>query len=1145
MLRRSLFYVCLLATLSGLTMPALGQEVTSGTIHGTVTDDKGKPIADAVVTALSPQGARKAVTDKNGYFIIPFLTPGIYSVQVIAAGSATVVQDGIVVKLNEKTRLSYALQPGQVEKVTVTGQAPVVDRTSTGTGTNVNVDDFTANIPVGRTYSNLFATAPGVVSGGGTGAGNYSIGGATGLENSYIIDGVNITNTGYGGIGSFNSIYGSLGTGVTSDFLDEVQIKTGGFEAEFGQALGGVLNAIVKTGTNELKGNLAFYDTVGALEGSRELVRFEVGFVNTREENIYDFAFSMGGPFIKDKLFWFVAINPLETQTFFSAPSVIFPTCVGCDPDISDIAGTQAFPASQLPDQERTRRTYNYAGKLTWFPANNHRLDFTVFGDPSRGQTGPQNADLFNRSGVSALLYSDYDQGGGQSGTRYGANNVAFKYNGILSPKFFIDAQLSRHDGRFSEETVVDGYRIRDRRVQILFNSGEVPVGPANFTGGTGFLSVQSDISTQLSVKMTNVLPGNNELKYGMEYSKLEYLDDQSYTGPTTNVFFANTCTLSGLPCRTKVCTVSGLGCASQGDCDTIGFPGDTCPPTGCDDAGFPGDACDDSVYNQVPVATTSGATIDRRGTTDYRMVRNRYYPTPDATKTNDMNFFIQDTWQASPRWVFKAGVRATHEKIEGSGSYTLPVDLTAANRVGTTTFTPGSYAFDWEFSPRLGLTFDVLGNGRSKLYANYARYYERVPNDLAVRSFSSETSSSRVEYALAGTPNVTQPWDQQATQVGAPNFQGFPNTRVQKGTKLPYEDEYVLGYQQQLRPDLSIEVRGIFRYQGRVLEDVQFTALESIQNYYYGTNYGYPCDPFPSSGVTCPGVAAGSFDPAPFGEYVLANPAQNTPASAGFPNPKRDYKAFEFVLNKTYSNNWAMTINYRYAQLIGNYEGLFRNDNGQSDPNISSLFDFPNSPLMEGQFFSGFLNTDRTHVLNVFPYYRWASGFTIGGGMNWQSGTPRQPFLAHPSYQNAGEIPGINPNYAWWQDVNGDGAPDILAQGTGNDFFDLPACGAAPTPNCTVSTLFLYNYKKVKRGYLGRTPDIVTFDVNFSYPIKFGTKSQLNLALAVFNLFNNQEARQFDDNVESIAGITDPDFLTPNDFGPPRTMRLSVNWSF
>ena len=350
--------------------------------------------------------------------------------------------------------------------------------------------------------------------------------------------------------------------------------------------------------------------------------------------------------------------------------------------------------------------------------------------------------------------------------------------------------------------------------------------------------------------------------------------------------------------------------------------------------------------------------------------------------------------------------------------------------------------------------------------------------------------------------------------------------TRVQEGTRLPFEDEYVLGYQQQIRPDLSIEVRGVFRYQGRVLEDTNFTAQESTENYYYGTNYSYPYDPFPA------------FPSKAFSEYVLANPGENTPASAGFPKPKRVYKALEFIVNKSFSNNWAMTLNYRYSQLIGNYEGLFRNDNGQSDPNISSLFDFPNSPLMSAQFAPGFLNTDRTHVLNVYPYYRWASGFTLGGGFNWQSGTPRQPYLAHPNsfYQNAGEIPGIDPVYAWWTDTNGDGVADVLAKGSANDFFNDPNA---------VTRLFLFDYKHVKRGYLGRTPDIVTFDVSANYPIKFGEKSQLNLALSIINLFNNQEARAFDDNVESIAGISNPDFLTPRDFGPPRTMRLSASWSF
>src|SRR5437667_464439 len=110
-------------------------------------------------------------------------------------------------------------------------------------------------VPIGRSFTDTYAVAAGVVSGLGTGQGNYSIGGASGLENTYLIDGVNVTNTGYGGIGAYNINYGSLGTGVTSDFLDEVQIKTGGFEAEYGQALGGIINTIVKSGTNDFKGS--------------------------------------------------------------------------------------------------------------------------------------------------------------------------------------------------------------------------------------------------------------------------------------------------------------------------------------------------------------------------------------------------------------------------------------------------------------------------------------------------------------------------------------------------------------------------------------------------------------------------------------------------------------------------------------------------------------------------------------------------------------------------------------------------------------------------------------------------------------------------------------------------------------------------
>ena len=197
-----------------------------------------------------------------------------------------------------------------------------------------------------------------------------------------------------------------------------------------------------------------------------------------------------------------------------------------------------------------------------------------------------------------------------------------------------------------------------------------------------------------------------------------------------------------------------------------------------------------------------------------------------------------------------------------------------------------------------------------------------------------------------------------------------------------------------ELTPNSSLEVRTIFRQQGRVLEDTQVNAVEQIQNFYYGTGYGYPYDPF--GGVK--GVNSGKSSQFPatvFGPYVLANPGTSTipkglQAGLNFPAPKRQYKALELVYTRRFSNSWQLYANYRLARLDGNYEGLFRNDNGQSDPNITSLYDFPNSPLMSGQFRSGVLPTDTTHVVHVYPTYQFGNKLRIGGNLSWASGVPR-----------------------------------------------------------------------------------------------------------------------------------------------------------
>ncbi|HEX5042007.1 MAG TPA: hypothetical protein VFV75_03825, partial [Candidatus Polarisedimenticolaceae bacterium] len=1020
----------------------------------------------------------------------------------------TVVQEDIQVNVGTRSRVDFQLNPGQVEEVVVRGEAPVIDPKSTTTGASFNVDEYTDYVPVGRNFSDTFTLAPGVVSGGGTGAGNYSVSGSSGLENSYIVDGVNITNTGYGGIGSYNIVYGSLGTGVTYEFLDEVQVKTGGIDAEYGQATGGVINTIVKSGTNDFGGSLAAYITPSGTMEDFKRTSLSVGAVDRVEREQTDLAASVGGPAIKDKLFYFAAYNPVTTKESYVVEGIPLPPLL----DVN----VPTFPVATLGPQERQRTSNNWAAKLTWYLNPNHRFELSGFGDPSEGDLGPQNE--------LSTKFLDFSAGGGQSKIEYGANNYSLKYDAVFSPQFFLSAQVGRHDGEFTEDVAIDFPRVRDRRQELCFLAGACAPGQPNdnaarwYYGGTGFISQATDKNDQFKLIATYVL-GNHELKGGLQYDDVEYLDDQGYSGAS----------------QSYVIPLDGDGdssyTAAAPDCSTVG-PGTDCV---------------------VTLTSTSGALIDRRSDTNFRVIRARFYPTPPPTTTEELSFFAQDTWSITPRFNLKLGVRVTQQDIKGAGGFDIPFttesrDLDAdpltppvTIRVpGSKTFTGSEYSFDTEIAPRVGATWDVLGNGRSKVYANLGRYFERIPNDLAIRALSNEVGLSRYTFTgydfNTGTLSGAQPG---STIL----FQGLETTTVNDGTKLPYVDEVVLGYQQEVNRDLAFEVRGIYREQGRALEDVQVNSIEAIQNFYYGTFYGYSQDPFPGQGL------------APFGAYNLANPGEN--AGPGFPKAIREYKALELIANKRFSDHWLLYGNFRISSLRGNYEGLFRNDNGQSDPNITSLFDFPDSTLTRGQFQVGPLNTDRPYVLNLTSSYTWDNGLTIGGRFNWQSGSPRTPFLAHPIYVNAGELPGLNPVYSWLTTPGNGTGNDFTVADCVNGVSTAGSCWVNGTPNEASNDLnaetgiILRDYDAVGRGALGRLPDIATLDLEFGYDLKFG-KQLVRLGATVFNVFNDQEITYINDNVESTAGVLDPDFGRPLNvanaqqaYNTPRSVRFSARWSF
>ena len=268
-------------------------------------------------------------------------------------------------------------------------------------------------------------------------------------------------------------------------------------------------------------------------------------------------------------------------------------------------------------------------------------------------------------------------------------------------------------------------------------------------------------------------------------------------------------------------------------------------------------------------------------------------------TSQNYEALFVQDTWKIGPNLTLNPGLRYEHQHLTG---------------------TMADVSFGNEWAPRIGATWDPTGKGKMKVFGSWGWYFTRMPNDLAARALSPDAGISRADYFDA---NLTQPIPDGTLAAGTTSHflqQGVAPDQIDPNVKAMYVNEIARRLRirgcagpQRWRPLLHRDIP-------RVLEDVQ----------------PYPIVAF-DLGV--PGTQTMN--------YVLTNPGPNTPVQgdlgASFENPIHSYNALEITADKRFANRWALQASYRYSRLRGTYEGFFRDDNGQSDPGITSLFDFPN----------------------------------------------------------------------------------------------------------------------------------------------------------------------------------------------------------
>jgi hypothetical protein len=293
-------------------VPPVGAQEQTGAIQGAVTDKEGKALPGVTLEATGPAGTLVAVTDANGAYRLPRVPVGNYVVKSTLEGFVTGESQQIRVNLGATSQVAFQLQPSSVsETITVVGEATGIDTTSSATSASIGGERIEL-IPKGRDFTSVATQAAGASQEGFLGG--LSIDGASGSENRYVIDGVDTTHPQDGVSGQM----------LVTDFIEEVQVKSAGYQAEYGGSVGGVVNAVTKSGTNDLSGWVGLYYGDSSWNGSERATpyRSAPGLYRTFDKDdttTLEPGIAIGGPVVKDKA-WFYAGYTKEEQGIDRTP---------------------------------------------------------------------------------------------------------------------------------------------------------------------------------------------------------------------------------------------------------------------------------------------------------------------------------------------------------------------------------------------------------------------------------------------------------------------------------------------------------------------------------------------------------------------------------------------------------------------------------------------------------------------------------------------------------------------------------------------------------------------------------------------------------------------------------------------------------
>ncbi|MYN09005.1 TonB-dependent receptor [Pseudoduganella aquatica] len=906
------------AAMSAAVVPAaMAQSNAAGNIFGRVD----APAGASVVMQNTDTGAKRTISpDASGRYNATAMSPGHYKVELVRDGK-TVDTREVDVIVGQGVDASFVQA---IQAVQVTGMRNRIDVSNSNNGATFTAKEL-ARLPIPQTVDAIIQLAPNTTRADSRYAAGASFGGGGASENAYYINGFPVTNP-LTQLGASELPFGAIA---------QAQILTGGFGAEFGRSVGGVVNITTKSGTNNWeagasasiepnslrsKARDAYYPVTGAVEngptkGNTDGTLFRRNQDNSRTDKIY--GAYVGGPLIKDTLFMFISA---ETRRY-------------------DREGTNATLATKGTSTSTTNptdgweakqdKTDRYMAKFDWNISDNHRLEATFLGD-----TAKTDRQLYGYD------YKTFTHGNTLKASQHYKNDANF------TPTVGANSQILRYTGNFTE----------DLTVTALFGQSKTKNGSKYDVIGTpttgDLYQVSASAAAQapgLNYTTTQVLSGLVSASDSSSKIKSARLDLEYKLGKHT---------LRGGLDDNKLTSEAAGEVYGGGGLWTYFRANNPTAPISLGGG-----------YNVAP------ASFGGLGTQGY-YVSKRIFDDTTSAGSDQSAQYLEDIFQVTKDVRLTFGLRNESFKNKNGDGVTF---LEVKNFI----------------QPRFGAAWDVNGDASMKVFGSAGRYALQIPTHLAVRG-ASRSLNVRQYFTYTGTDAQGQPTGlKPMTGVFSTNNElgqaKDPATLTAVDIDPTYQDEITLGFERAFSPSLNFGAKVTYRKLKATIDDycddsaiLAWATRNKVNTDNYG---GFNCASFnPGQGNTFLVDFAGTGK-----NYSVVS---LTAEELKFDKAARTYTALDLFAEHPFRNGWYGRVNYTWSRSRGNTEGQTRSDNAQTDVAATSTWD--NWPLMVGA--NGLLPNDREHQIKAFGFYEVMPQLTLGGNFLAASGRPRSCFGNSPN---------------------------------------------------------------------------------------------------------------------------------------------------